>query len=148
MSQESNSNENNTAAAIHNNAAANTTTNTSSTATVAESSLVPAELRDFYEGSEIYIRGHKAVCIRLDYPHVYWRYLDSPPDFEKHRSFTATAGIFSVDPIYRQQAINRGENRGQYNDTEEPDYLPPPPTEEVEDNDNNSSSNDNDNTVS
>jgi hypothetical protein len=69
--------------------------------------LVAADLNDFINGSELYVRGRVAVCVRFDYPHVYWRWTDDaavqaataaglPEPMEKHRSFSCTPEIFQV----------------------------------------------------
>jgi hypothetical protein len=92
--------------------------------------LVAAELGDFLGGSEIFVRGRKATCIRFDYPHVYWRFADSPEDEEKHRSFSASPHLFSVDPKVRE---NRPE-RPPMTEEEEGNFPPPPPPEETNEN--------------
>ena len=60
-----------------------------------------AEQKDLYAGNELFVRGQPATITHMDYPHVHWRTLDMPSDSEKHRSFSATPHIFSVDPTKR-----------------------------------------------
>ncbi len=90
-------------------------------------SLVPAELSDFFSGGEIFIRGRKATCLRFDYPHVYWKFPETPEDVEKHRSFTASPQVFAVDPAYRAA---RPERSAGADDESEPPL--PPPSEDSE----------------
>ena len=63
--------------------------------------LVPADQKDLYAGNAIFVRGQPATVTHVDFPHVHWRTADMEADTEKHRSFSATPHIFSVDPSKR-----------------------------------------------
>jgi hypothetical protein len=63
--------------------------------------LSPAEQKDLYPGNAIFIRGRPATVTHFEFPHVYWRTEGMAAEEEKHRSFTATPAIFSVDVTKR-----------------------------------------------
>ena len=54
-----------------------------------------------YPGNAIFVRGQAATVTHVDFPHVYWRTSGMADDSEKHRSYSASAQIFAVDPKLR-----------------------------------------------
>jgi len=53
-----------------------------------------AEISDLVEGNIIYVRGHRAVCKRLEFPLVYYQF--DGQNVEKHQSYNANKAIFQV----------------------------------------------------
>ena len=70
-------------------------------------SLIPAERNDFYVGAPIYVRQQQATVMLVDWPHVYWRTTAMADDQQKHRSFTDSRDMFSIDERDRGKKADR-----------------------------------------
>lgn len=80
-------------------------------------SLVQADVHDFVGGNEIFVRGRPAVCLRLDYPHVYWQWASDvaagvEDAIELHRSCSATPALFQVRQDAKRSAHSEQAHGG------------------------------------